>query len=476
MAQYLYNGVLLPEIPADVLAEYPYCWIRKNEKTGYYQLIFSALPPYFYQDAIAYGNDTSNPTAECVSYRISISNAETSTSWEYVSTDNTWHGLAYNITVVWSNHDITKGPATATSEIYFYGSEPVDPNAPVEPEEPEEVYYTISGTRLTGIADQVRRISGVTDELTPEQMETNLTNLEIPEELPDAEEAAFGVATANEEYGITINDTSKIYSSAWANQSITVKYTAKEAFTLTGIRAYLTSNKYGMNIKVSVNDEEKTTVNIGYGEEAKNDWTYRYFNTPLNIAVGDVITLYKSSEDYPRYVSFSDTTINGKIEVTYSNSANPTAVFGVFDIIINPGNAPLPDSYEIQRSTMDNIAEEAQRISGATTKLNTTQIINALEDVKLQEKTATPSEEVQNIVPDEGYYGLSSVTVEAVEPINLDEEIVAQDDLIAQIQAMLEGKAAGGIPENARLYYVGNAVSETALRIESENIAISVLA
>ena len=39
---------------------------------------------------------------------------------------------------------------------------------------------------------------------------------------------------------------------------------------------------------------------------------------------------------------------------------------------------------------------------------------------------------------------------------------------LEQMVTEIEGIEAGGIPENARLYYVGNAISETALRIESE--------
>ena len=239
------------------------------------------------------------------------------------------------------------------------------------------------------------------------------------EELPDAENAAFGLSTASEEYAITINDASKIASYAfYGTYSITVKYTVKEAFTLLGVRAYLVFNDYGTTIKVSINDEEKTAANIGYAQETKNDWTYRYFDTPINVSVGDVITLFQSSNQtkYPRYIPLSYATVNGKVELTYSYGGNggnnPSMVHGIFDIIMAPVQAELPDSYEIQRTTMDDIAEEVQRISGATTKLNTAQIIDTLEDVKLQSKTVIPSEEQQIIAPDAGYFGLASVIVE----------------------------------------------------------------
>ena len=121
--KYYYNGVLLPEIPADVLAQYPYAWIRKNTTTGYYNLILTALQPYLYTDgtSIAYGSGTSTT---CVSYNIAISSAESATVWAYANTEDTWQGLDSARTVLWSNHDIPNGSATAT-EIYFEGSEPV---------------------------------------------------------------------------------------------------------------------------------------------------------------------------------------------------------------------------------------------------------------------------------------------------------------------------------------------------------------
>lgn len=71
-------------------------------------------------------------------------------------------------------------------------------------------------------------------------------------------------------------------------------------------------------------------------------------------------------------------------------------------------------------------------------------VAGTIKDIKLQSKTVTPTEEQQTITADEGYFGLSSVIVEAAE--------------------------AGGIPENARLYYVGYANSEFTLNFTSSAV------
>ena len=49
-AKYLYNGVELPPIPN--LQGYPYCWIRKNTTSGYYDLLYSDIPFYKYETGI----------------------------------------------------------------------------------------------------------------------------------------------------------------------------------------------------------------------------------------------------------------------------------------------------------------------------------------------------------------------------------------------------------------------------------------
>lgn len=153
MAKFYYNDVLLPEIPSDVLAEYPYCWFRLDSDGVTYDLICGKYiwyynSPNLYTTSSKYVWYTANSSSDIWSYKTSY-------------TDNGSFGLDNGLK--WSNHNIPNGSATAT-DIYFYGSEPI-------PEFPEvEPYYQIKGDTLTSFADQARRISGEEGTLTTAQM------------------------------------------------------------------------------------------------------------------------------------------------------------------------------------------------------------------------------------------------------------------------------------------------------------------
>ena len=119
LKKYYYNGVLLPELPPYVLAEYPYCWIRNDGANAKYNLVFSKTPWYYI------GTNLSKGTSENIPYySISFSGHENAETWGNAEYSSYEFGLASNRTVLWSNHDIPNGSATAT-EIYFEGSEPV---------------------------------------------------------------------------------------------------------------------------------------------------------------------------------------------------------------------------------------------------------------------------------------------------------------------------------------------------------------
>lgn len=182
MAYCFYNGVKLPELPSDVLANYPYCWIRKNDNTQHYDLIFTKVLGYYDASAsgIVYG--ANQGTTEIAHYRIAYSDAGTADSWDNYQTTNTWMALDANRTVMWSNHYIPNGSLTAT-EMYFDGSEAI----------PEVESYQIEKDTMVGIADQVRRLCKTENTMTPAQMESNLNDLNI--EL----EEAYVVSTESEQ-------------------------------------------------------------------------------------------------------------------------------------------------------------------------------------------------------------------------------------------------------------------------------------
>lgn len=116
----LYNGVRLPRIPDSVLASYPYVWIRYDGNNGNYNLVFGRQPWYFNGTQLVCTNNTSLPY-----YNVPIATYATATEWTYSKDGGgTNFGLSGNRSVLWSNHDIPNGSATAT-DIYFEGTDPV---------------------------------------------------------------------------------------------------------------------------------------------------------------------------------------------------------------------------------------------------------------------------------------------------------------------------------------------------------------
>lgn len=113
-----FNGVKLPAPPADVLAQYPYAWIRKDDNSSRYDLAF-AEEPWVYSTSggtIAKASSTPRPR-----YILNYSDVDIATEWTYLQDLAASYGVNESRPALWSSRDIPKNSASSTT-IYLYGT------------------------------------------------------------------------------------------------------------------------------------------------------------------------------------------------------------------------------------------------------------------------------------------------------------------------------------------------------------------
>ena len=194
------NGVTLPDIPADVLAQYPYAVIlhividmgEEAEQIGlkdsnYYALIYSAEKIGFMLEGIA-----ESITGEEFNSDIIFQIDETKPYLFDESVNNEWYqnesdiptsfnqigvvgdsSMMITSEVFWSNHDVyeitsidTSTGELITGEIYF-------PNS--EASHPERV--SIGRSLVDGYAREVQRLTGTTDQMNAVQIQQKLSEV-----------------------------------------------------------------------------------------------------------------------------------------------------------------------------------------------------------------------------------------------------------------------------------------------------------
>jgi hypothetical protein len=133
----LYNGVKLPKISAGVLALYPYAFIGLVQSTGKYQILASKNPMYFANNQITRQNNDTEPFLYCTADEL---------SWTYGTSGNYIWSVDTDRIIIWSNHNIPRGSATAT-DIYYEGTEPV----PIEETETIPIVITYDGNEIAAL-------------------------------------------------------------------------------------------------------------------------------------------------------------------------------------------------------------------------------------------------------------------------------------------------------------------------------------
>lgn len=195
------NGVTLPDIPADVLAQYPYAVIVKMDCGSYksYNLCVST-------DVFFYLNESLASELLDVDYALVVSNGSgygdtgagdgycyigdsiTGNEWIFKDTgrgatspiDSGLNSNAnYPTALVWANHDVyeitsidTSTGEFVTGEIYFPNSE-----AEEEPEETKPPRYSIATAILDAVARQIMRLTDSTKKVKPEEFEAKLESV-----------------------------------------------------------------------------------------------------------------------------------------------------------------------------------------------------------------------------------------------------------------------------------------------------------
>ena len=120
LGKFYYNGTRLPGLARNMLAEYPYVWIRRNETSGYYDLFYSTAAFYVANADAMSGSGITKPW-----YRVPIDSADTAESWTYHQESTANLTLDGTRTALWANHDILNSADAEATDIYLAGSEPV---------------------------------------------------------------------------------------------------------------------------------------------------------------------------------------------------------------------------------------------------------------------------------------------------------------------------------------------------------------
>lgn len=424
MAKYYYNGVLLPEIPADVIATYPYAWIRKNTTSGYYDLIFSHVP-YYYETTP--GIYEGNGVTGMPWYRVSIAESGSALEWTDNTSANTftWWGLDSNRTVMWSNHNIMNGSETSTT-IYFEGSNPVCYDhsyieiVTAEPtctrngvktftcEECGDSYteeipstghnlvngvctvcgksgrYSIAEAILDAVARQIMRLTDSTEKVKPEEFEAKLESVCKGGELPSAEDAYFGMRDTGLQESIT--DYGVPYNGSGTTGC---QFTPLKDFVVFGVKVLAKSTVYPNKIRLFDVETQEELLSL---DAVGSEWVEIILNEQINLYAGKTyaISVYNG---YGCYFSPSETSFNPNIKYVggYYNSDEvatcPTnnSEKRICAAIVTL--APKPEEniiyeYKIQTTTLNDIADEVIRITGRSDSMSPASILSALQGIE----------------------------------------------------------------------------------------------
>lgn len=391
------NGVSLPDIPSDVLEQYPYVIIASvtdSDTEGAY-VYHASTAPFLYMPSALIGQDDIGAvgTTGTAVYAYGTSTIDwldpTATEDGHTFTNGTYNGMffagAFEGVLVWSNHDICEAALNeagdgfvTTSTVWFARNDSVSVS-----------YYAAPKSWYDGMAQQVMRLSETTSKLTTDAMLSALKGVEVGgEELPNAEDAVFGIASAG--YGLLMSG-DRFSGAAVEGYTAGNKFTAVTGFDIVGLRAIGGNNDYTKKLCLwDSSGNLLRSAETSIYTDTFYAWYEVYFDEPYTVAAGEsfVVSVYSV---YNYGYSSASREVNGVVtfDQAYSISGNAFPTNGAAlssrthgaDFIIGADTEETYPAYEITRETMDAIATQVMRISGTSSTMTPAQIITALQGV-----------------------------------------------------------------------------------------------
>lgn len=297
--------------------------------------------------------------------------------------------------------------------------------------------YKIQGETLTAIADALRSKTGATAKLTPAQMAVEIEEIVTGDNLPNAEDAFFGTLSVTLEKAFDINATAD--SNSRLNSGI--------AFSVLADVAVYEIRYSGANIVHEFAIWDSAGVMLWSKTVTPSQEPTIVFAEPFVLRGGSSYTISLRKTGDMSYKYSGVTAVSNKISnpkhvyCSYNDGlVCPTKTYSYgfpFEVYIGDAiTESVVTEYKVQTDTMNALADAIREKAGVETTVSPAQMIAIVDAVNLnlQEKTVTPTTEVQEVTPDAGYFGLSKVTVNAA-----------------------EGGGEPVLPDNARLYYIGHA-------------------
>ena len=251
--------------------------------------------------------------------------------------------------------------------------------------------YKISGERLTAIADAIRAKKDTTAIFTPEQMAVEIEGIVTGNDLPNAEDVSFGTVEEVKEYGMTVNTDGLSGMSNY--NTVGWEFHTVEPIAVYGFR-YRGSAYNNYNVKFSLWDESGNLLaSTGSVTPVTGAWAEWMLDEQVTLPTGQKYTVavygYNVKTVKKANVVFNSKIKNASAKTLPDSFGKPiyddTTFVPVVDIIFGLAQTETPvTEYKVQTATMNQISDEVKRITGATNKLTTEQIINALQGIEAQ--------------------------------------------------------------------------------------------